>query len=180
MKKITFIIYASVIAITAIFALIFKQYVNVHIESLIPAYVFVGMLYAGYSAYRSKSFFRHGRWHTYTHTFDFKYSKDKKGEGEFEIVKPSTPPDKISLICTYSMIWGAAFLIPFIVFFKYEIKMYSSLVVILITALINIFVSLPLVIKETKQAKEAEKAKYEQWEKELEEQKKREELGKWK
>ena len=48
MKKITLIIYTAVIVATGLLALVFKQYVNVNIESLLPVFSIGGMLYVGY------------------------------------------------------------------------------------------------------------------------------------
>ena len=144
-----------------------------------PVAVMVYMLLIGYSSYKHRTYFRHGRWHSYSDSFDFKYSKNSKGEGNFQIIDSRKGPDIVNLILGYTMFIGASLNIPLIVFGSFIIKMFS-VAVMLIALGVGIVASLPIEIKETKQAKEAEKAKYEQWEKELEEQKKREELGRWK
>ena len=179
MKKITFLIYTFIIATTGIFALIFKQHLVIGLESLIPIAIMAYMLFIGYSSYKHRTYFRHGRWHSYSDSFDFKYSKNSKGEGKFQIIDSREGPNVVNLILGYTMFIGAALNIPLIIFGSYIIKAFS-VAIILVALGVGIVASLPIEIKETKQAKEAEKAKYEQWKRELEEQKKREELGKWK
>jgi hypothetical protein len=50
----------------------------------------------------------------------------------------------------------------------------------LICSVVGVVFALPFAIKEGKKQIEADEARSEQWKRELEEQKKREELGKWK
>ena len=179
MKKITFLIYTFVIATTGICAMIFKQHLVIGLESLIPVAVMAYMLFIGYQSYKNRVYFRHGRWHSYSDSFDFKYSKNSKGEGKFQIIDSREGPNVFNLILGYTMFIGAALNIPLIIFGSFIIKTFS-VAIILVALGVGIVASLPIEIKETKQAKEAEKAKYEQWKRELEEQKKREELGRWK
>jgi len=179
MKKITFIIYASVIAITAIFALIFKQYVNVHIESIFPIIIIVSMLCAGRKMHVAKSYYYKGEWHSYSDSIDFKYSKNDKGEGKFNVYKPKAQPEMSNIILAYTMYIGASLNVPLIVFFNYEIK-YLSFGIMLICSVVGVVFAWPFAIKEGKKQIEADEARSEQWKRELEEQKKREELGKWK
>ena len=181
MKKTTFIIYASVSVATLIFALAFRQYVNVHIESLAPAFNIVGMLYISYTTYNQKRYYSraNGRWISYTDGFDFYYSKNKKGEGDFQVQTHQKTPQKSNVISAYVIIWGASLNIPLIFLFNYKTKLLCFAVMI-VTVLISAIITMPADIKETKEVEAEEKAKSERWKKELEEQKKREEMGRWK
>lgn len=137
------------------------------------------MLLLGYSTYKQRLYFRHGRWYSYSNSFNFKYTKNSKGEGNFQVIDSDKGPDIINLISGYTMFIGASLNIPLIIFGSFIIKAFS-VAIMLIALGVGVVASLPIEIKETKQAKEAEKVKYEKRKKELEEQKKREELGKWK
>ena len=179
MKRITFIIYTAVVAATGLFALVFKQYVNVNVESLLPLFTIATMLYAGYKTYVTRNFFYKGRWYSYGDSIDFKYSKNKSGEGSFSVYKPKAQADLTNIIPAYSMFIGASLNIPLIVFFDYKIKLWC-IGIMLICGTLGFLISLPFDIKKTKEALENDEARSQQWKKELEEQKKREELGRWK
>lgn len=179
MKKITLIIYTAVIVATGLFALVFKQYVNINLESLMPLLTLATMLYAGYKTYVTRSFFYNGKWHSYGDSIDFKYSKSESGEGSFSVYKPKTQADMTNIIPAYAMFIGASLNIPLIVFFDYKIKLWC-IGIMLISGIFGFLVSLPFDIKKTKKAVEDENQRREQWERELEEQKKREEMGRWK
>lgn len=179
MKKITLIIHTAVIVATGLLALVFKQYVNVNIESLLPVFSIGGMLYVGYKILVSKSVYRNGKWYSYGDDVDFKYSKNKNGEGSFSVYKPQVQNDPTNIIPAYTMFIGSSLNIPLIVFFDYKIKLWS-IGIMLICAVLGMLLALPFDIKKTKKAVEDENQRREQWERELEEQKKREEMGKWK
>ena len=181
MKKITFIIYAVVAAATGLMALMFKQYINVNIESLLPVCILGGMMYVSYSTYNTKSYYSvaRGRMVHYTEGFDFHYSKDKDGEGSFNIQTNQKAPKKSNLISAYIEIWGASLNIPLIFLFDYKIKM-LSVAVAAVTVIVSLIVTLPADIKEAKEAEKKDRERSEQWKRELEEQKKREEMGRWK
>ena len=181
MKKLTLIVYTVMIVATGLFALTFRQYINVHIESLLPVNILCGMIYVSYSMYNTKSYYsrKRGRMVHYTEGFDFHYAKDKNGEGSFNIQTNQKAPRKSNVISAYIEIWGASLNIPLIFLFDYKIKMLSVAVAI-VTTLAATIVTLPSDIKESREAEKEDKARREQWEMELEEQKKREEMGKWK
>ena len=179
MKRITFIIYTTVVAATGLFALVFKQYVNINLESLSPLLTLATMLYAGYKTYVTRSFFYNGKWHSYGDSIDFKYSKSESGEGSFSVYKPKAQADMTNIIPAYAMFIGASLNIPLIVFFDYKIKLWC-IGIMLISGILGFLISLPFDIKKTKEAIKNDEARSEQWQKELEEQKRREEMGKWK
>jgi len=179
MKRITFIIYAVVISATVIGAFAFKQYVNIHLESLIPLSNIGVMLYAGYQMSVSKNIYYKGKWRTYGDDVDFKYSKDKNGKGHFEVFKPQVQTSLSNIISSYTVFIGAALNIPLIVFGGLNTKLWSFGIFLLVLIL-SAALSFPFEYKENKKQIEADEARKEQWKKELEEQKKREEMGRWK
>jgi uncharacterized membrane protein (DUF106 family) len=75
---------------------------------------------------------------------------------------------------------GAALNIPFVVFFPFGVKIGSGIMVLILSCIVSIIISGPQDRKEAQKAIEEEKARQAEWKKELEEQKKREELGRWK
>lgn len=182
MKRIIFIIYTVVITATILFGLAFKEQIVIGIESLIPIGEMAYMLFVGASNYNQKKgyyTYQHGRLKYYHKSAGLKYTKDSNGEGAFQKTNEDEAPDFASRIIAYSLFIGAAFNIPFIVFFSFEIKIFT-IAILLISCAVSFVISLPHDIRESKKAIEEEKARQEQWKKELEEQKKREELGRWK
>lgn len=179
MKRITFIIYVAVISATLICAFAFKQYVNIHLESLIPLSNIGVMLYAGYQMSVSKNVYYKGKWRTYGNDVDFKYSKDKNGKGRFEVFKPQVQTSLSNVISSYTVFIGASLNIPLIVFGGLYTKLWSF-GIFLIVLILGAVLSFPFEYKENKKQIEADEARKEQWERELEEQKKREEMGRWK
>ena len=179
MKKITFIIYASVIALTGLCALAFSKYLSVNIYSLLPVGIIVYMIYMGFEAFTSRMYYKNGRWRTRSVGFDFKYSKSANGEGNFEVYNPIKSAGLSNKLMAYSLFLGASLNIPLIFFFDYKIKLFS-IGILIVSGLVGGLLALPHDLKAQREIEEAEKAKHEQWERELEEQKKREELGKWK
>ena len=79
----------------------------------------------------------------------------------------------------YAYIITGAIPIPAILFFKMTVK-WGSIGLILIPLIIGTTLAFVSDMKETKAALEEQMAKEDQWRKELEEQKRREEMGKWK
>ena len=182
MKRIIFIIYTVVIAATILFGLAFKEQIVIGIESLIPIGAMAYMLFVGAINFNEKKgyyTYQHGRLKYYHKNVGLKYTKDSNGEGVFQKTNEDEAPDFTSRILAYSLFIGAALNIPFIVFFPFEIKLFT-IVIFLISCAVSFVISLPHDIKESKKAIEEEKARQAEWKKELEEQKKREELGRWK
>ena len=179
MKKIIFIIYAAVIALTTLMAFCFKQYVFIGAESLIPVIIMASMLFLGYTSYKGKLYYRGGRWRSYSDSFDFKYRKNSEGEGEFQIIDSGGLPDMTSKILGYTAFIGASLNIPLIIFFSFKVKLFS-VGVMLGTYIVGCLIATPFEIMQRKRLKDADAARREQWQKELEEQKRREELGRWK
>lgn len=184
MKRIILIIYTVVIAAAILFGLAFKGQIVIGLESLIPIGVMAYMLWYGSVEYNKKKgryYYREGRlYHYQPSSFDFKYSKDSEGDGTFERTHADEEPDPTSRIFAYCMIIGAAFNIPFVALFPYGVKIGGGIVVFILSCIVGIIISGPQDRKESKKAIEEEKARQAQWKKELEEQKKREELGRWK
>jgi hypothetical protein len=180
MKKITFLIYTFVIAITGIFALTFKERLNIVIDSLIPVGVMIIQFICGLLI-KCDIYYSHGGRLFRLDDTDFKYRKNERGEGKFVESAPArpAPSKKTKDIIGYSLMLCAAFYIPFIFFFSVGAKWCSPnifVVASLVAGLLNIL----HVIKEFKAELEDERIRSEARRRELEEQKKREELGRWK
>ena len=184
MKRIIFIIYALVISATMICASIFSEQIVIGLASLVSIGNMAYMLWQGAVEYNKKKgryYYRDGRlYHYQPSSFDFKYTKDSEGEGVFERTNADESPDLTSRILAYCMIIGAALNIPFVVFFPFGVKIGSGIMVLILSCIVSIIISGPQDRKEAQKAIEEEKARQAEWKKELEEQKKREELGKWK
>ncbi len=180
MKKLTLIIYTAVIAATGLSALIFKEYLNIVIDSLIPLGVTVAQICIGLLIKNNIIYLRGGDLYR-VKSSDFKYSKNDRGEGEFNVVNSHRrgPGKKAQTILGYAFILAGALSIPIIFFFPITVKWYS-LGLILVPMILGSVAAIPADLKETKAAIEEQRALEEQWQKELEEQKKREEMGKWK
>jgi len=84
-----------------------------------------------------------------------------------------------NIISSYTVFIGAALNIPLIVFGGLNTKLWSFGIFLLVLIL-GVILSFPFEYKENKKQIEADEARKEQWKKELEEQKKREEMGRWK
>ena len=180
MKKITFLIYTFVIATTGICAMIFKERLNIVIDSLIPVGVMIIQFICGLLM-KCDIYYSHGGRRFRLDDTDFKYRKNERGEGKFVESAPArpAPSKKTKDIIGYSLMLCAAFYIPFIFFFSVGAKWCSPnifVVASLVAGLLNIL----SIIKEFKTELEDERIRSEARRRELEEQKKREELGKWK
>ena len=180
MKKITFIIYASVIAITAICAMIFKERLNIVIDSLIPVGAIIVQFICGLLIKSDIYYFHGGRLYRVNNT-DFKYRKNERGEGQFVESTPvrHAPSKKTQNVMGYSLMLCAVFYIPFIFFFPIIAK-WSSPAIFFVSSILGALLNIPRNIKEFKAELEDERIRSEARRRELEEQKKREELGKWK
>ena len=179
MKKTIYIILAAVISATGLFALAFPKYISLNITSLIPVGVIAYSVYQGFNALRVKAYFKNGRLRYHSGGLDFKYSKNEKGEGNFEMTESRRIFNSSNKIMAYAFFIGAALNVPFILLFEYKIKL-AGIFIMLSAPIIGGLISLPYDIKTYKNLASAEKSKQEQQDKELEEQKKKEEMGKWK
>ena len=173
MKKVILIVYAVSAVLVGAVAVIFPQFVDVSIYSVFP---FIG---AAYMAVGSVFMYCFGEFNRHTVSrrlfgFDFKYSK-KNGEGEFDIV--TGRKDKVGYngyVLLYAVI--SAVEIPFIFFFPYYAKVSSALALLIISPIIQVTLEVKGMSQRIKGAideKELQKQ-------ELDEQKRREEMGKWK
>ena len=180
MKKIIFIIYAAVIAVTAICAMMFKEYRNIVIDSLIPTGAIIVQFIFGLLIKCDIYYYRGGRLHRMKDT-DFKYRKNERGEGEFVESAPyrPAPSEKTRDIMGYSFMLCAVFYIPFIFFFPIGAK-WCSPAIFLVSVIVGGLLNIPHEIKEFKAEREAERIRSAALRRELEEQKRREEMGQWK
>ena len=181
MKKLIFIIYTAVIVATGLCTLIFKEHLNIVIESLIPLGVTVYNIVFGLLMKNGAVYLSGGRFRSALNS-DFKYSKNSRGEGEFEVVDYHRrgAGKKARDVLGYVLILSGELSIPFIFFFSRTAKWGSSIFLILIPLMIGSVAAIIADVNETKAILEEQRAQEKQWEKELEEQKKREELGRWK
>ena len=190
MKKIIFIIYASVIAVTGICAMIFKESLNIAIDSLVPAGVCLMYFGLGYMLISGSAYFWGGKIRlSYMHRSrfsggDFKYSKNSRGEGSFEsatsdfhIAARNSITNKI---VGYIFLISSAATIPIIFFFTLYVKWWASIAIFFASFISALAVNAVVDITVLKKARNAELEKKAAWQRELEEQKKREEMGKWK
>ncbi len=172
MKKII-IVYVLFVILTGVGAVVLPQFVDVSIYSALPL---VAAIYMGIGAVCMYCFGEFNR-HTVSRRlfgFDFKYSK-RDGEGEFDIVigrKGKAGYSRYVLI--YAVI--SAIEIPFIIFFPYYAKVSFALAVLIISPIIQVILEAKGMSQRIKGAideRELEKQ-------ELDDQKRREEMGKWK
>lgn len=106
--------------------------------------------------------------------FDFKYSK-RSGKGEFDVISEQRGKAGFSIyVLIYAIISAAA--VPFVIFFPYVVKIGFALVVLVISPLIQLSIEARAVLQNIK----SEIDLSEREKQELDEQKKREEMGKWK
>jgi len=179
-KKIIILLYTVSVAATALCALIFRSHINIILDSLAPAAVILFCVIMGLLIKSDIICFRGGRFRYTKSEVGFKYSKNKYGEGEFtKTVLRNAPDIRVQNVFGYSYIIAGAIPIPAVFFFPITVK-WGSIGLILIPLLIGTAMAFVLDMKETKAAIEEQRAKEDQWRKELEEQKRREEMGKWK
>lgn len=185
MKKIIIIIYAVVIAATGICALTLRDQVNISVDSLFPVSIFVYDLILGILL-GFRVLFLHGN-RFKTRTFmdsDFKYSKSKDGEGSIEMVdrdvKKVRISDRNSQILSSVLLIGGAVSIPFIFLFSFKVKFIATLILLTVVVVAIYLISFISNMIEMKRAVAELKEKEAREQKELEEQRKREEMGYWK
>ena len=180
MKKITFLIYTFVIATTGICAMIFKERLNIVIDSLIPVGVMIIQFICGLLI-KCDIYYSHGGRLFRLDDTDFKYRKNEHGEGKFVESAPArpAPSKKTKDIMGYSLMLCAVFYIPFIFFFPIIAK-WSSPAIFFVSSILGALLNIPHEIKKFKDELEDERIRSEARRRELEEQKKREELGRWK
>ena len=181
MKKLTLIIYTAVIVATGLCALIFKEHLNIVIESLIPLGVTVYNIVFGSLMKNGVVYLSGGRFRSALNS-DFKYSKNSRGEGEFEVVDYHRrgAGKKAKDLLGYILVFAGVLSIPFIFFFPITVKWGSSICLVLFPLMIGSVVAIIADVYEKKALLEEQRAQEKQWKKELEEQKKKEELGRWK
>ncbi len=173
LKKIVFIVYAVSIVLTGAAGLMLPQFVDISVYSAFP---FIGAAYMAVGAIFMYCFGEFNR-HTISRRlfgFDFKYSK-RGGEGEFDIVTGRKDKAGYSRsVLIYAVI--SAIEIPFVFFFPYYAKVSFALAVLVISPIIQVILEVKGMshrIKGVIDKRELEKQ-------ELDEQKHREEMGKWK
>ena len=186
MKKIVFIIYSAIIAATLLCALFLKQYLNVVIDSLVPTLAFGYMLCVGCLLHGGSAYMSGGRFYmNYRRGLgNAKYYKDDRGKGSFDVDESSIARDrgerKTSLIVGYLYLIMAALTMPLIFFFSLYVKWWASLGIFLGVYILSVVINAAVDITEARIVLKERRRKNEALQKELEEQKKREELGRWK
>jgi hypothetical protein len=167
------------LAITCICAGAFEDKLNIAFESLIPAYVLISHIIFGILLVKGILQFWGGK--IRMAESDFKYKKDESGKGSFEAVHTykSTRFDKDRMIVGYTFLISGAFAIPFVFFFPFVAKL-VSVVLLWIPTIVGNAISLSSNFKDLHDSVQKSDEEYENQKKELEEQKKREELGRWK
>lgn len=180
MKKIIIIIYAVVAVATGLCALVLKDYLNITVFSLFPVGVMLVHIILGLLAKNNVIHFRRGRFYVFS-VDDFKYSKNSHGKGEFQSVESNRrdTDKKTQNIIGYGFIIVGALALPFIFFFPIEAKC-GCIGLLLIPVIVGRVVDVYATAMKKKADIAMAKARSEQHQRELEEQKKREEMGYWK
>lgn len=173
MKKTIILICLATAFIVAGIAIFVPQYLSLSIYSAIPL---IAAIYMGVGAacmYYYGDFTRH----TISRNFfdiDFKYSKSG-GEGKFHFIRDkATPGHAIGFV--YFYIFAAVLEIAFVFFFPYPVKIAVGGAVFIISPLIQLLFQARQFSHRVKAARDEKEAE----DRELEEQKRREEMGKWK
>ena len=179
MKKIAFIIYAAVIAATLFLASAFRDSVNTSIFSVVPSVVSVIMAVLGHCAEIGR-IDRSGdvRLSRFAN-MDFKYSKSKSGEGSFEMIERKYPTGRFNKLYAGIYYVGGLIPIPFIFFLSTTAKI-GTIAVFLLAEFICTCIALPVNIIDRKRRAEQEILRQRELDRELEEQRRREQMGKWK
>ena len=172
-KRIIIIVYALSGILTGVGAVIFPQFVDISKFSALPL---IAALYMGNGA-ASMYYFGEFNRHTLSRrlfSFDFKYSK-QGGDSKFDFVAERGEKVGYSIpVLIYVIISAIAF--PFFFFFSFYVKIGFALAVLIISPIIQ----LVGVAKEMSQKIKNDLYRSEFEKKELDAQKKREEMGKWK
>ena len=182
MKKIIIIIYVVATAATGICALTLHDIVNVGAESLLPIAVLAYELVLGLLLGFRVLFLHRNKLKTRTLLdSDFKFSKDKSGNGSFDLVdrdiKKVRISDRNSQILSSVLLIGGALTIPFIFLFPLDVKLIASVILISVAIASIYLIGVISNAIEMKRAVAELKEKEAREQKELEEQKKREEMG---
>ena len=151
MKKLIFIIYTAVIVATGLCALVFKEHLNIGIASIYPIASILLMVFLGWVI----------------HTGHISSS------GRICIKKRDV--SKSNVICGYVLYICAIAPIPLVFFFDVYVKLLSFFT-FLVPSFIGLIIDVYFLVKE----KRAIKVKRDARRQKLEEQKKREEMGRWK
>ena len=188
MKKLIIIIYTSVIVATGLCALFLYEQLNIIVDSLVPLGVFLFDFWIGYMLLSGQAYFWGGRIRiSHMRRFvggDFKYSKDKHGKGSFDPLNTDSESEArgsiTNKIAGYLFMISAAVTIPFIFFFALYVKWWVSLAIFFVSFLSAIAVNAVVDILDWKNWRKTESEREKIWEKELEKQTEREEMGRWK
>lgn len=180
MKKVIFSVYAIAAVITCACAFIFEDQLNICIDSLIPMAVLVIHIVLGVLLIKDVIYFYGGKVRM-LHNVDFKYRKDESGEGKIEVVDAykTAHSSKERFAVGYTFLLCGAVAIPFVFFFTVGAK-WASIALLLIPTTIGSAIAIFLNFKELHDDVKMLGEENERHKKELEEQKKREELGRWK
>ena len=184
MKKVIFIIYTAMIAIMGICALAFREQLNICIDSVIPAAVLAVHLILGVLLLKDVLLWGTSRFHVMLNVNtnkDFKYVKDENGEGRLEYMddRRAACRKKERTAVGYTFLISGALAIPFIFFFPIAAK-WVSIALFMIPTFIGSGVAMFFTFKELRDDMKVMDKEYEKQKKELEEQKKLEEMGRWK
>lgn len=183
MKKIILLIWVSVIAGTAIFAGLFREYISITFWSIpIAALVAFMAIYAlamrtGHIVDRRMG--RKGRLSLSDSSYDFKYTKNN-GVGSVEVQRKKREITKGDIVGSNILYILSAMFFPFIFLFSDKVKITVAggfFCVVGLGGMVFLGVIIALAVK--KSAEEAKKSD-EEARRLVEEQKRREEMGKWK
>ena len=177
MKRVIFIVYSTVIFITGICAFAFREQLNINAYSLFPVIVLAINTLLGVLFVKKIAYFMGDR----VSLFDMKYKREQNGDGKLEIVDhyKSGRYQKERTAFGYAFLIAGALSIPFIFFFSNNVKLVSVALFVVIRLIGKLF-TLCINILEVRDESKRLNGENIQYQKELEEQKKREEMGQWK
>ena len=179
------IIYSVVIAGAGIFALAFQDQLDVGVGSLLPAAVLAYALTVGLLLRFRVLCLRGNRLRIRTFVdFDFKYSKGKDGKGSIDMVDPDSKrvriSDRNSQILSSVLLISGAVAVPFIFLFSFNVKSVATMILCVVVGGATCLIEVISMVIEIKRAGSEQNGKDSREMQELEEQKKREEMGYWK
>lgn len=186
--KITIAVYAIVALATGICAAVFRDNIDLSLFSAIPAVVLIFSAVWGLMLIKGALYLFAGKWRLdlryYKNEYEYENDEDVKNETRIDrFVKRSIRSNNrflatVQPILGYILIMCGALTVPCIFFFSELIKL-STLGIPILFAIFSLVFSILLDAKQVKEDITSEKERSKRHQKELEEQKKKEEQGRW-
>ena len=179
MKKVIIMLYFAFLAATILCCNLLAEYVIVSIFSVVPAILSVIMLIFGLFA-QTYGIGRGGKLRLSKFSrLDFKYSKTNDGKGEFDVIKTRESVNKYDKLYAYIYYICGLIPIPFVFFFSTFAKL-SMIALFLVVESTVALISIVISFYELKRQSEIDLQRQRELDRELEDQRRREQMGKWK